>query len=579
MWPTAPQSRLIMPSHSVEIYSSTADQAATEAMLLSVMGVACPTVSQGGGRYISLRMSDAQLVSFKASVGSIASAKWYQFSYEEVFSRILMDTNVATALPYVDDGIKWDWGNNQQANAGTTLTLRRDVIYAAPDGLSTNTGSISSPLDARSAFLQSPVAAPIIYLREGTHDITADTDITAAVEIRNYAGEDVFIRLVSPSAPTVRQLAISNAGAFFESNRNGGILRIGSEPSDRLRSERYDYPNMGRVDMLGPAHPDGAFRGVYFHDLLTFTSQGYEGGKPLKDCVMWNFGYHWSEGVDGEFMYLQNSGESEKSIENVLLAQNFGNATQIYGSGGGGEIKDIALSRFIVLTQRQVWGSSASPIRSLKLEDSLLLHGSILFGAGSVDNTDVYIRNNYIVSRSSYTAIGKWLGGEFRYNTLVALSTHLFYCHIDSTDVLYDDNVYYNPNNEEISNGSGKTFAEWQLEGRDPNSSHFVANPPENYIQLNPCESGKMLAFIGVSNIQELPTVEVDVSSLDIEAGQLCRLRQGYDPLNDVTEFEYDGSGTIQVNFVGRSIAIPIGDSVAIETLSLTKGAWVLEAV
>jgi hypothetical protein len=568
-----------MPSHNIEIYTANADQAATESMLASVMGVAYLTVAQGSGRFVSLLMSDAQLASFKASVGSITSAKWYHCTDEEMFSRTLLDTNVAEALYFVDDGVYWNILNNQQANAGTAITARRDVAYAAPDGLSTNTGSIDSPLDLRSALVQAPIAAPVVYLRAGTHDITADTTITAAIQIRNYDGEDAYIRLVSPSSPTVRQLVIANTNTFFEAN-SAGMLRIGSDPSSRLQADQDTYPNIGRLDVTVTANEDGAFRGIYIHDLLTVAYQSPTGGKLFKDCVLWNFGYRWTSGeggMNGEFMYIQNSGATEKiAADNVILGPVMGLMSQIYGQGGS--ISDVALNRVIGLSERALWASSAVPIQNLKLENSLLLHGIVLFGAGSQNNVNVTLRDNYLVARTESTAIGKWAGGDISNNVMVALGNNLLTCNVASTGVVYDYNTYYNPFNRQVSNGTGKTFAQWQAEGRDPHSTHLVAYP-SNYIQVNPCESGSMVAFIGVSNIEELDTVEVDASGLGLVNGATYRLRQGYNPLNDYDDFVYDGSGTIEVNFVGRTIAIPAGDSVAIETLAITKGAWVLELV
>jgi hypothetical protein len=565
-----------MATYRLELYTSSGDQSAAQALLLSVMGVACPMVTQGSNRYVGLIMSDAQLTVFKSGVTDIASAKWYQTSNEDYYSRELIDSNVASA--YANKGVKWTWRNNEQSNAGTGLRARREIAYVASDGLSTNAGDIENPLDLRSALIQSPIAAPVVYLRAGTHDLDADTTISTAIEIRNYAGEDVYIRLVSPEAPTVRQLTVSHTGAFFEANREGGMFHIGSEPSSREGAFKTDYPNMGRLDVGADANPDGVFRGLYLHDLLTVTYQAPTGGTLFKDCVLWNFGYRFPEGVDGEFMYLQNGGESEKYVDNVILGQNYGNATQIYGSGGGGNIKDIALNRMIVLTERQVWGSSASPIRSLKLENSLLLHGNVLFGAGSEDNETVILRHNYIVSRTNSTSIGKWLGGEIRHNTIVALGTQLLYCLPESANVNYDNNNYYNPSNLVISNGSSKTFAQWQASGRDTHSSHVVANP-SNYVQVNACTSGKLKAFIGVSNMESLNTVSVDVSSLGLVNGSTYRLRNAYDPLIDTSEFVYDDSGAINVSFEGRTIAIPYGDEAALEDLDIQKGAWVLEAL
>jgi hypothetical protein len=566
-----------MATYRLELYVSSADQAATETILNTVMGAVCPMTTQGSNRYVGLIMSDAQLVAFKTAITAILSAKWYQCTNQEYYSRQLIDTNIVAA--YANKGVKWTWRNNEQANAGSTIAARRDIAYVAPDGLSTNAGDIENPLDLRSALIQSPIAAPVVYLRAGTHDLTADTTISAAIEIRNYAGEDVFIRIVSPEAPTVIQLAVSNGNTFFEANSAGGLFRIGSEPTTRLRSERFDYPDMGRVDCLGNGHPDGTFRGLFFHDLLTITYQSGTGGTLFKDCVLWNFGYRWSEAEndsDGEFMYLQNSGAEEKHVENVILAQNYGLSSQIYGQGSG--INDIALNKIILLNKRALWASSASPIQNLKLENSLLLHGNVLFGAGSEDNGNVTIRDNYLVARSESMIIGKWASGDIENNVIVALGNNLLACNVASSAVNYDNNSYYNPNNRSISNGTSKTFAQWQGEGRDTHSSHVVANP-SNYTRVNACSSGKLKAFIGVSNMESLNTVSVDVSSLGLVNGSTYRLRQAYDPLIDTSEFVYDGSGAINVSFVGRSIAIPIGDDIALDTLVATKGAWVLEAL
>jgi hypothetical protein len=565
-----------MATYKLELYTSSSDQAATESILNTVMGAACPMVTQGSNRYVGLIMSDAQLVAFKTAISAIASAKWYQCTNQEYYSRTLIDTNVAS--DYANKQVKWTWRNNEQANAGSTITARRDIAYVAPDGSSGNAGDIDNPLDLRSAFLQSPIAAPVIYLRGGTHDLEADTTISAAIEIRNYAGEDAYIRLVSPSSPTVRQLEIENTNTFFEANSAGGMLRIGSEPSSRLQADQDSYPNMGRLDVSVTANANGVFRGVYLHDLLTVAYQSPTGGKLFKDCVLWNFGYRFPAGSNGEYMYIQNSGAVEKiAADNVILGATCGGlASQIYGQGGG--INDVALNRVISLCTKALWASSASPIQSLRLENSLLLHGNVLFGAGSQDNGNVTLRDNYLVARLESSAIGKWASGDIENNVIVALGNNLLTCNTASSAVNYDYNSYYNPNNRSVNNGTSKTFAQWQGEGRDTHSSHVVANP-SNYVQVNACSSGKLKAFIGVSNMESLNTVSVDVSSLGLVNGSTYRLRNAYDPLIDTSDFVYDGSGAIELSFVGRSIAIPYGDEDALEDLDIQKGAWVLEAL
>jgi hypothetical protein len=559
----------------VDVYCSSDDQASVQSILDTVLSISGSLmVTKGSVRFAGVPMTANQFSAFETAIDAVASAKWYQCENKDIFDRKLLNTNVAE--DYANADVYWHWRNEEQANAGTTIAARRDVIYAAPDGVSSNAGTLAAPLDIRSAFLQSPIAAPSVILREGTHDIDADTTITAAVAISNYPAEDVFIRLVSPSAPTVRQLAINNSGTYFEANASGGMLRIGSEPSSRQQSDQATYPNIGRLDCLGNANANGLFRGVYLHDLLTVAYQSGTGGILFKDCVLWNFGYQFPLGVNGEYMYLQNSGASEKLIDNVILGPVMGLMSQIYGEGAG--ITTIRLNRVIGLADKALWASSSVPIQDLTLENSLLLHGNVLFGAGSQDNVNVAIRDNYLVARTSSFSIGKWSGGDIADNTIVALGNNLLSCSTSSPDVNYNNNVYYNPNSREVSNGTGKTFATWQGEGRDVDSTHIIANP-SNYVQVNVCSSGKMKAFVGVSNMQSLDTVAVDVSGLSLVQGASYRLRNAYDPLADTEDFVYDGSGSIEVNFVGRSIAVPIGDEAAIESLSAEKGAWILEAL
>lgn len=103
-------------------------------------------------------------------------------------------------------------------------------------------------------------------------------------------------------------------------------------------------------------------------------------------------------------------------------------------------------------------------------------------------------------------------------------------------------------------------------------------NDPDPTVIVNACITlgARRIAHIGVHNPQSAASVTADVSALGMVSGATYQLRNALDPA-DVTAFTYDGSGAISVPMANRSVAIPIGDSVALKAWDARYGAFVLQ--
>jgi len=183
-------------------------------------------------------------------------------------------------------------------------------------------GSILSPFtDLRTALTNQKLASGhTIYLRQGTHKLTANTAITAAgVTVKPYPNERAVIDIQQAD------LDIDGAGVTFENleimSSDGGRVteQTGSNPTDIL---------------LGGFSINGAnvtMQGCYIHDINGVGWwQGAYGGV-WRDCLLHNVGWDAPDRGHGHLCYSQHAGDTERLIDNCLMLPSYSYGIHHYG--------------------------------------------------------------------------------------------------------------------------------------------------------------------------------------------------------------------------------------------------------
>lgn len=264
-------------------------------------------------------------------------------------------------------------------------------MYAAPNGNPAAAGTLSKPTTLQAA-LQRIGNGGTIYLRSGTHVINESVTITADnVTIRNYANEHAYVRIdsaIGATHETIAGIVIEGDNVRFR-GMDGGILRIGSEPTTRQSEARFVYVDHGAMGIRGVAPDDGTFSGVYIHDLLTVAHQQSGGGCPVDGAVMWNFGHTYTDGADGEFLYIQNPvGSPLKRVRRSLFGQSYGLVMQVYAEATGQG--SIEISDILSMSSAAVYMVGWQEWALMRLADSVVYGALVPLGRAwcSINQTD-----------------------------------------------------------------------------------------------------------------------------------------------------------------------------------------------
>lgn len=238
-------------------------------------------------------------------------------------------------------------------------------------------GSILSPFTDLRTALENPKLQDghTIYLRQGTHKLTADTTIKASgITVKPYPGEEASICFYSRDG--WKKIAIEGDQVRFRH------LRIWSDPPHRTMQERFDRANnhCGYITITGDAPDDGLFADCRIHDVYSVQWwTGARGGALYKDCDLLNVGMDCLPGpnysTDGEFLYTQNLPDAPmKYLYNSIFGPCYSVAFQIYS-----ETQYAHHYRFqdlIFCQSGQLWHSGAPRTDDIVYERALRLNTS-----------------------------------------------------------------------------------------------------------------------------------------------------------------------------------------------------------
>lgn len=250
----------------------------------------------------------------------------------------------------------------------------------------TRDGSVLAPYnDLRTAIINPRLASgDTIYLRTGTHELTADTTLTASgITIKPYPGEYAVVDLGSSG------LAISGASVTLENLEimsSDGVRETeitGSDPSDIT---------LGRLDVYGAGF---AMTGCTMHDIRQFGWWSNAHGGTMRDCLMYNVGWDAPDRGHGHLLYSQHAGTVERLVNNCIFGQSYAWGVHHYASGA--RLDNLTLNRLLHSTPRFVIGGSngAPSVAGIVSRECVYFGVNTDFGYLSSNLRDLTLENNY----------------------------------------------------------------------------------------------------------------------------------------------------------------------------------------
>lgn len=397
-------------------------------------------------------------------------------------------------------------------------------------------------------------ASPTLNQLAARLDAPFDADKPPAPE---QDAVDVGADAVVYSAPFLK---LENTAWYSSSgDRETNMPSVAFPPDLALGTLRINSPQAQQINCT-------------FHDFAcTFWTQTAAGG--LRDgCHFYNMGYN---SPYGQAMYDQHVSEKDTRVyRNCIISQNFAYGLHAFGS---------------------------PPLHNLRFERCIFHDSGVLVGGagGAFDITfDECVFWNVGAAQLGY---GATPNGKLTFtNCIVAFSPVWLLNWADLTmtgNVIHDDNVplryatdrapeaasvnhnHYYGNEYFHTFNTGMTFDQYQkATGFDADSTFKAGTPTENAALVFPSRHAPRVATLAVCNWEGRDRVTVGVSTLGMVEGHTYVLRSAYDPLNDGDTFDYDGSGSITLDFTRRTVALPTGWRTPLATLDPRFGAWLLEA-
>lgn len=458
----------------------------------------------------------------------------------------------------------------------------RDWI-AAPDGRPSAVGTPHAPLDLATA-LENPDLLPgdRVLLTDGLHRLDRDVTILAS---------EITVQPVDDAEASIR---MGNVALLIDSasrNLRFRHLTFFSEPTNRIAPAKGQSANvdMGWITVNGGAPADGMFADCNFHDLkhIGWWSPSRFGGMIYQDSTFWNFGWRWGDTRtgDGEYLYTQNWVDSPKKfIRNVIYGPAYSHAVQLYAEQGQVNHFDFAN---LILAHTYFEGRSVAPMDDITLRDSVIWNGRVQMGSrlAGGDSGSLMV-DRLTVAHQNPLSFNAWRSLQVSRSEFINLNEgsrplplYVTPAPAGTTETWWSNLLINTTFSPEQLYETGVDHGAWQARDRGAQSEYRSTLPTGTRVVIYPAATAPRIAHLAVFNWDRLSTLSADVRALDLTTGVRYRLRNAYDPLVDAHEFIYNGTGTVVIDMVNRSIAVPYAADAPLVELDIRFGAFVLERV
>lgn len=319
------------------------------------------------------------------------------------------------------------------------------------------------------------------------------------------------------NARPVLQPSVSNITITGDDITITGV-EIGGVNTNRVSAQAGSFPTDIDFNRLIITGKRVTLAGWIIHDITELNIDHTAHSVTLRDCIVYNMSwYSLVDGWHGHQYYTQDDGGGAMQIINCIFAQSGAYGVHFYAVNGN--LLGLHITNLIQFNPKfAIGGEANAPVDDIVMTDSVLWNPSARIGRNSTNCGSLTLTGNY------YGLQGPIISPAWQHVT-------------------------------DIGN--------------------VTASDGANVIKVFPCTTANKVAHIAVMNWEQLDTVEATIDGLTV--GATYRLRQAYNPMGDVSEFEYRG-GTVPLSFMDRTVAIPVGFDTALATLDKRFGAWQLEA-
>jgi hypothetical protein len=390
--------------------------------------------------------------------------------------------------------------------------------FAAPDGKSTNEGTVASPWDLAAAVSgQKPVKpGDTVWLRAGTYKndkpefvFRLSGETSKPVVVRNYRGE----RATIDAAVTVagNDLWVWGLELIVSAPRPDVPLPAGSHPAELKRPEGGFQSNTSQ-------------RSKIINCIVHDTNQGFSYWLGATDaeiygCLIYQNGWVGVDRTHGHAIYTQND-KGTKWIADNIMFDPYSYLLHAYGSSrafvNGYHVEGNIFFGGTVLI------GGGKPSERIAFVNNYTYKAPTQFGYNAPSNVDMVCRGNYFASD---VAVNRYQKAVVADNDFVAGARgNIQWAPDGIKDIQWDGNRYVA--------ASPAALKAWQEKtGYDAKSALTVeknGRPTKNKIILRPNKYEKGRTHVAVYDWEGRPNAELDLRGM-LEPGQRFEVRNVQD--------------------------------------------------
>ncbi len=475
------------------------------------------------------------------------------------------------------------------------------VFYVTVDGTSTGDGSAQRPWSLAKAFSHPSAVRPgaTIWIRGGTYTgafvSTLSGTAAAPIVVRAYPGERVVIDQ-NIGTSHARKWTVRGSYTWY-----WGIEVTDSHPTRTTTQNGSDPTTVPREAATVYALGDHLkFINMTLHDLgdgLSVWESSVE--TEVYGCITFNNGWNAPDRGHGHGIYTQNN-VGTKLIEDVVSFNNFETGMKAFGVNGAvsgyrfdgivsfnnGSPSAILRDDPAYRASNLLVGSAHLPSDDISVSDSNFYYpvdcdaNNVHLGYYFPDCLDVSVTGSTMIRGQKLAFVKDWRSVTFTGNTLwlnngPKTGPKLISLNIPAGSSLaqykIDGNSYYDTTpaatnyksfQYSASPARALTFASWKSQtGLDQTSTYRRSRPTGSRVVVRPNRYETGRAHIVVYNWAGASSVQVDLSSSGLVAGQRFEIHDLQNPLGaPILTGTYTGA-PVTVSLAGRAVATPTGMS------------------
>lgn len=299
----------------------------------------------------------------------------------------------------------------------------------------------------------------------------------------------------------------------------------------------------------------------------------WDNGALFYGCITYNHGTR-SPSAHGHSLYTQNQVLThDKTIKHSIFGRsaNYG----LHGYSTAFSVRNIDIIENVLLpNNNHLIGAQQYPDDGILFQNNHC-YATLQFGYANHDNINLTMTGNKIFTPTTNALqLHRYASGTISDNSLISgliggPQMDLFRYQppqIYESELVMNNNSYYSRSGKSLCIATDGISPYWMnlatwtsLYGFDANSTMTLNASPSNSTHVYPNEYAsvsKRKGLIVIWNWTEAGSVNVDLTTLGISEGTVCRLLQAQNPLVDVREFTMPSNKTISITMTGTVASV-----------------------